>query len=111
MNDVVIKKSLIGQFPDGNGVFATRDFKKGEVVIQYHLRPLTQEEWEMLPQGEKEFSHVHWGQLHLYSEPERYVNHSDAPNTYQDLGKQQDIALRDIKNGEEITTDSSKDES
>lgn len=110
MSDVVIKKSQIGQFPSGKGVFANKDFKKGEVVIQYHLQPLTQEKWEKLPEGEKEFTHTHWGQTYLYSEPERYVNHSDKPNTYQDLEKKQDIALRDIKKGDEITTDSTNDE-
>lgn len=110
MNDVVIKNSKIGQFPDGKGVFAGRDFKKGEVVLQYHLKPLTQEEWEKLSESEKEFTHTHWGQIYLYSEPERYVNHSDDPNTYQDLKKQQDVALRDIKKGEEITGDATKDD-
>lgn len=110
MNDVIIKKSQVGQFPDGKGVFANRDFKKGEVVLQYHLKPLTQEEWDKLPESEKEFTHTHWGQIYLYSEPERYVNHSYNPNTYQDLKKQQDIALRNIKKGEEITGDATKDD-
>lgn len=110
MSGVIIKKSLIGQFLNGKGVFANRDFKKGEVVIQYHLQPLTQKEREKLPESEKEFTHTHWGQAYLYSEPERYVNHSDNPNTYQDLERKQDIALRDIKKGEEITTDSTNDE-
>lgn len=107
---VVIKKSTIGQFPNGKGVFANRDFKKGEVVIRYHLKPLTQKEWQELPEDEKEFTHTHWGQTYLYAEPERYVNHANDPNTYQNLEKQQDIALRDIKKGEEITTDAAKDE-
>jgi len=110
MKDVVIKKSRIGQFPNKKGVFANRDFKRGEVIIQYQLKPLTQEEWVKLPENEKEFTHTHWGQIYLYPEPERYVNHSNYPNTYQNLKKKQDIALRDIKKGEEITTDASKDE-
>lgn len=33
MSDVVIGKSKIGQFQNGKGVFANRDFKKGNVVI------------------------------------------------------------------------------
>ena len=110
MSDVVIGKSKIKQFPDGKGVFANRDFRKGEVVIQYNLNTFTQEEWEKLPEEEKEFTHTHWGQIYLYAEPERYVNHSDNPNTHQDLEKKQDIALRDIQKGEEITTDATKDE-
>ncbi|MEN9342086.1 MAG: hypothetical protein RIQ54_342 [Candidatus Parcubacteria bacterium] len=110
ISDVVIGKSKIGQFKNGKGVFANRDFKKGDVVIQYHLTPLTEEEWSGLSEGEKEFVHIHWGQRYLYLEPERYVNHSDEPNTYQELTKKQDIALRDINKGEEITTNAAKDE-
>lgn len=56
------------------------------------------------------FAHSHWGKIMLYSEPERYVNHSKNPNTYQDLVDQQDIALRDIKEGEMITGDATKDD-
>ena len=94
----------------GKGVYANRDFKKDEVVIQYHLKPLTQKEFKNLTEQEKMFTHTHWGQIYLYSEPERYVNHSHDPNTYQDLTKQQDIALRNIKKGEMITSNSVKDD-
>lgn len=94
----------------GKGVYANRDFKKEEVVIQYQLKPLTKEEYTLLPESEKMFTHTHRGQIYLYSEPERYVNHSDNPNTYQDLVKQCDIALRDIEKGEMITTDATKDD-
>ena len=104
--DVFIGKGNLA----GKGVYANRDFKEGEVVIQYHLKPLTEEEYEQLPESEKMFTHTHWDQIMLYGEPERYVNHSDDPNTYQDLKKQQDIALKDIKKGEMITGDATKDD-
>lgn len=106
MSNVVIDKGNLA----GKGVYANRDFKKGEVVIKYNLKPVTKEKYEDLPDSEKIFTHTHWGQIYLYSEPERYVNHSPNPNTYQDLGKQCDIALRDIKKGEAITTDARKDD-
>jgi len=106
MNDIVIDKGKIF----GKGVYANRDFKKGEVVIQYCLKPLTQEEYQRLPKKEKHFTHKHWNVIYLYSEPERYVNHTSSPNTVQDLKKQCDIALRDIKRGEEITTNATKDD-
>ena len=93
----------------GKGVYANRDFKKDEVVIQYNLKQLTKEEYENLPRNEKVFTHRHWGKVHLYSEPERFVNNSKNPNTYQDLAKKCDVALRDIKKGEMITTDATKD--
>ena len=104
--DVVIGKGNLA----GKGVYDNRDFKKGEVVIKYNLKPLTEKEFENLPESEKMFTHTHWGTIHLYSEPERYVNHSDNPNIYQDLINQCDIALRDIKKGEEITGDATKDD-
>ena len=94
----------------GKGIYANRDFKKGEVVINYSLRPLTEDEFRKLPKNERMFVHQHHNIFYLYSEPERYVNHSDNPNTYQDLEKGCDIALRDISAGEEITTDSTKDD-
>lgn len=95
----------------GKGVYAGRDFKKGEVVIRYNLSILTKSELESLPPTEKQFTHKHSGTHYLYSEPERYVNHSDYPNTYQDLKNKCDVALRDIKKNEEITTNAAKDDS
>ena len=108
MPDVVIKKSKIGQFE--KGVFASRDFKKGEIVITYDLKLLTKEAFDNLPNEEKRFTHKHWGCYYLYSVPERYINHTSNPNTIQSLKRKCDIAKRDIKKGEEITTDAMKDE-
>jgi len=106
MNDVIIGEGNLA----GKGVYAARDFKKGEIVIKYNLKALTKEEFDNLPQSEKEFAHTHRGVIHLYSEPERYVSHSDKPNTWQDLENFYDIALRDITEGEMITTDATKDD-
>jgi len=108
MDDVIIKESKIGQFE--KGVFANRYFKKGEVVIKHNLKPLTKKEFEKLPEAEKKFTHEHWGTIYLYPSPERYINHSTNPNTIQDLKNKCDSALRNIKKGEEITTDASKDD-
>lgn len=94
----------------GKGVFANCDFRKGEIVIKYDLKQLTHKEHHKLSRIEKNFVHFHKGKLFLYSIPERYVNHSNNPNTFQDLNKKCDIALRKIKKGEEITTDASKDD-
>jgi hypothetical protein len=105
-NQVIIGKGDLA----GKGVYANRNFKKDEVVIQYHLLTLTEQEYQQLPESERMFTHLHWGQTKLYFEPERYVNHSDYPNTYQDLTKQCDIALRDINKGEMITGDATKDD-
>lgn len=106
MTDVKIGKGKLA----GKGVYATKDFKKGEIVIKYTLKPLTHEEFKSLLKSEKRFTHSQWNQIYLYSEPERYVNSSKTPNTYQDHKIQADIALQDIKNGEMITTDATKDD-
>ncbi len=37
MKDIVVKKSKI----IGKGVFAIRDFKKGEVVLKWNPKPIT----------------------------------------------------------------------
>jgi hypothetical protein len=95
---------------DGKGVYANRDFKKDEVVTRYNLKQLTKEQYENLSESEKVFTHIHWGVIYLYSEPERYVNHSYKPNTYQDLINQCDVATRDIKKGEMITSDATQDD-
>ncbi len=111
MDDVVIKKSTIKQFPNGLGVFANKNFNAGDVVIHYHLRILTPEEFQNLPDDEKMFVHVRQRVIYLYSLPERYVNHCDKPNTIQDFTRHCDIALRSIKKGEEITTNAQREDS
>lgn len=95
---------------NGKGVYSNKNFKKGEIVIKYSLKSLTNEEFKNLSENEKKFVHKHYDVLYLYSEPERYVNHSEYPNTYQDLVNKCDIALMDIKKGEAITTNSDKDD-
>jgi hypothetical protein len=97
MTDVIIGKGTLA----GKGVYATRDFKKGEVVVPFHLRELTQEEFDTLPNGEGEWTHTFGGKIYLFPEPERYVNHSDKPTTLPT--PQGDVALHDIKKGEAIT--------
>lgn len=106
MNNVVIGKGNIA----GKGIYADRVFKAGEVVIEYQLKPLTDREFENLPESEKMFVHTHHGIKYLYSEPERYVNHSSDQNTKQYLDTKQDVAIRDIAKGEMITTDATKDD-
>lgn len=108
MKDIIIKDSKI----QGKGVFANRDFKKGEVVIKYNLKPLTKEEFENLSEKEKHYTDFHDGKYWLFQIPERYVNHSCNPNTNQILNKdiKCDVAIKDIKKGEEITSDYSKED-
>ncbi len=102
--DIVLKKSNIGQFDDSIGAFANRDFKKGEEVIKWNLRALSQEEYAKLPKYEKDnFCHHRNGICWLYHDPERHVNRFNHPNVVPDFDKQANIALRDINKGEELS--------
>lgn len=102
--NVIVKESRI----HGKGVFALRDFKKGEVVLDWSDSPvLTPEEAEEVPDEEKKFIYYGEGKLMMIKPPARFVNHSCDANTFiRDCG---DIAKRDIKKGEEITEDYSEE--
>jgi hypothetical protein len=106
MKDVFIGNGEL----DGKGVYANKDFKRGDVIIKYHLRTLISKDFQKLSKKEKLFVHSRKGVWYLYSEPERYVNHSSKPNTRQDFKKDCDVASRKIKRGEMITTNSFKDD-
>ena len=106
MSDLTIGKGKLA----GKGVYANRDFRKGEVITYYNIKPITKDEYKALPRSEKMFTHTHWGQIYLYLEPDRYVNHSKTPNTRQDIKNKCDIASRDIKKGEMITCNATKDD-
>lgn len=101
MADVVVKKSA----KEGKGVFAARDFKKGEVVVKWDTsHKLTTEELKKISKDDQNHTdYVGQGLYVVMQAPAKFVNHSCEPNTY--VKDAQDIALRDIKKGEEITTD------
>lgn len=105
MNDVFIGKGKLA----GKGVYAARDFKEGEIVKFYNLKPLTQSEYDALPKSEKMFTHSFWNQIYLFPQPSRYTNHSANPNTRADLKKMCDYAIRPIKKGEMITTNATEE--
>lgn len=96
---VAVKKSKI----HGLGIFALRDFKKGEIVLHWDTSDrISREEFEKLPNEEKARITVCKGIFFRLNPPENFFNHSCEPNT--EVGEFCDIAIRDIKKGEEITT-------
>ena len=97
--NILVKKSKI----EGKGVFADRDFKKGEIVLIWHPKSLTKFEFDNLSDSESKYRHKEGDSYSIMQPPERYVNHSCDPNTMPDDSS--DIAIRDIKQGEEITSD------
>lgn len=106
MADITIGTGNMG----GKGVYAARDFKEGEVVMKYTLKPLTFKELKALSPEDYAATHNVSGQIYLYPEPARYVNHSETPNIRNDHKQQANIALRDIKTGELITVDARHDD-
>lgn len=110
--NVQIKQSKIGQFKDGLGVFANREFAKGDVVIQWNLKILKQQDFENLPKYEQEnFCHRRNGNIYYYPDPERHVNRSKKPNVVPDFVRGANIALCDIRKGEELSiSDTTKED-
>ena len=106
MSDVTIGKGAMS----GKGLYAARDFKKDEVVIEYELTPITFGELKELSAEDYAASHNVSGQIYVYPEPARYVSHSESPNVRNDHEQHADIALRDIKAGELITVDARYDD-
>ncbi|MFO0971068.1 MAG: DUF4440 domain-containing protein [Candidatus Saccharimonadales bacterium] len=99
MSDVYIGKGKLA----GKGVYAARDFKKGEPVKEWNLKELSQADFDTLPKSEHMFVHSFWGKMWLFPEPSRYTNHSANPSVVSDFEKQCDYAARPIKKGEMIT--------
>ncbi len=102
--DVVVKKSKI----NGKGVFATKDFKKDEPILDVDnshvvtdISKLTKENYDF------DLDFLANGKIIWMQPPEKYINHSCDPNLYFKTigGIRKVYALRDISKGEELTSD------
>lgn len=97
-DNVIVKKSYI----EGKGVFASRDFKKGEIVLHWDIsHTLSKEKVDKMSNKEKKYISLLDNKYVIMQEPERFVNHSCSANTT--AKNFCDIAKRDISKGEEIT--------
>ncbi len=104
MSDLIIKKSKI----HGKGVFADRDFKKGEVILKWDLRKtILKKDIHKLSPRIRRNVYLYKGQYIVPSSPGIYLNHSCDANTTAKNGS--DIANRNILKGEEITIDMSNE--
>ena len=101
---VVVKNSKI----QGKGVFADTHFKKGNIVMKWDASMmLTKKEAKKIPKRYHKYLVFFKGKYIMAQFPEKYLNHSCEPNTKE--GNLCDVASRDIKKGEELTTDYSID--
>ena len=99
-DEVMVKNSKI----EGKGVFALRNFKKGEVILHWDAsKTLLKEVSDKMSQNDKKYISFLGGKYIIMQAPEKYVNHSCEPNTT--AKNFCDIAIRDIKKEEEITAD------
>lgn len=99
--DIIIKKSKIS----GLGVFANRNFKKGEIVLKWKMNKiLNKQQVDKLSKKLKNYIfRLNKNKYILQQPPERYVNHSCQANTY--AKGTCDVASKNIRKGEEITSD------
>ena len=104
VKDVIVKKSKT----HGKGVFAARDFKKGEKVIVCGFDKIMSAE-EAARISLKDWSYVcalDEKRYALFKSPACFVNHSCEPNV--GFGKGAFKALAEIKKGAELTADYEK---
>jgi len=98
--DVYVKESAI----EGFGVFANRDFKKDEIVLDWKPeKVMSSKDMKIMQLSAKRFLSRVESQYVALSIPGKYVNHSCSPNTK--VQNFNDIAVRDIRKDEEITAD------
>ena len=99
-DDIEVRESNIA----GRGVFATRDFGKGETVLVWDTSHVVPDElYDSIPAEDCDFLARYKGQWIVMQPPVRFMNHSCDSNTRAHDGA--DVAIRDIAAGEEITTD------
>jgi uncharacterized protein len=112
---LVISSYLDRSEIEGIGLFAGQDIKEGDIV--WYLDPsidqiFTKDDFKDLcfsqaeDQSErfKKWSYKRENDYVLCADNTKFSNHSDTPNLGGD-NKQYDVALRDIKRGEELTYD------
>ena len=99
--DTEIRQSSIS----GRGVFARREFRKGETVFRWDVsQKIRRDRIDSLASDEHHFLNPFDDEFFvLLGEPERYVNHSCDNNTRVEHFT--DVAIRDILPGEEIASD------
>ncbi len=105
----------------GRGVFASKDIKRGEKIIEYVGKKITKKESEKIAKEtlERSLSNSGLGAVYIFNldrkydldgnvpnNPAKYINHSCNPNAESEQDSKDRIwisALRDIKKGEELT--------
>lgn len=97
---------------DGHGLFASRDFMKGEVIVDYGMFA---EVWYEISYSELTSEKIDKSRFVMIDEDRcitsdkiskfGYLNHSRNPNCYCDFEKKKVISIKNIGKGEELFID------
>lgn len=104
--DIIVKR--VGK--KGRGIFANRDFKKGELILNIiHKKIISYKQADKLSNYyNNHMSYVGNNKYAIMYSPEKYVNHSCDPNAYFkhiNTKNEKIIAMKPIKKGKEIVVD------
>lgn len=108
---LLVKTKILASEINGIGLFADQFIEKGTIIFQEDEYTITvqQNEFENLPEIQKQFfEHYGYKQSGVYKcsiDDDRFMNHSNCPNTDDGFYPDKTIAARDIERGEEITCD------
>ena len=99
--DNVIVKTITKNY---RSVFAARDFKKGELILNLNGKILTKDELFKLSRYINDHCGIIGPEKYIiFGYPEKYINHSCEPNVFDKNRKV--IAMKDIKKGDELSYD------
>lgn len=96
-----IRSFIIKEGINGKGVFATRDVNKNTILFKMHGEVISEPTRTSVQIGDG---------LHIEDELAGLLNHACSPSAKVDRAQQALVSIRDIKEGEEITFDYSKNE-
>lgn len=103
MKNVEVKNSAT----QGKGVFASKDFKKGDFILTIDDSHVVIDESKLTPEQHAfELDYLE-DKIVIMQSPEKYINHSCDPNIYvkTENGIRNIYAMRDIAKGNEIAYD------
>ena len=106
--DTYVKKSTI----EGYGLFASKEFKSGDLIIDYKLFPENYYNMKYADLSEEQIRknwYVTIDNEHCITSDKyskfSYINHARIPNCFWDIDKRIIIANRDIQKNEELFID------
>ena len=103
MQNVIVRTSTI----QGKGVFAGRNFKPGEEILEIDDSHVVEDKTTMTEEDWEYNADFFDGRIVIMQEPEKCINHSCDPNSYvKTMNRIRKVfAMKNIAKGEEVTCD------